>query len=92
MVAADLTSFLPNVTPQVNFVFRDDPSAHIMEIQFMHEKMLLQRKRLGGHNWYACYRTLSELVEVGRLQRGYFSVSFSIKETHDTPTKECAVV
>ena len=54
----------------VNFLFVNDPNKHVMELQFMHEKMLLQRKGLGGHGWYACYRTLSELAEFGKRRHG----------------------
>lgn len=48
----------------VNLVFRDDPAAHVMEVQLCHETMILCRKRLGGHSEYAKYRNCLELKEL----------------------------
>jgi hypothetical protein len=47
----------------VNIVFRADPCQHVCEIQFVHEKLMLARERLGAQNSYAYFRGALELLE-----------------------------
>ena len=48
----------------LNIVRSDDPHQHVCEVQLVHEKMLLLRKQLGGHDAYHRYRTADELLIV----------------------------
>merc|ERR1719291_585084 len=60
---------LSNPTPggwadvMINFTFVEDPNHHLCEIQIFHAKMFLQRKDMGGHEFYGQSRTLSELLD-----------------------------
>jgi len=47
----------------VNFVFTDDPSQHVCELQIMHEKMMTIRADMGAHHDYAQFRGAAELLE-----------------------------
>ena len=47
----------------VNFVFVDDDSKHVCELQLQHESMLLVRKEGGGHEDYNEFRSAFELLE-----------------------------
>jgi len=53
----------------INLRFKDDDNNHICEIQFVHEKLLMQRKGLGGHEAYNFFRSAMELLEThGKLE------------------------
>ena len=47
----------------VNFVFEDDATKHVAELQLQHESMLLVRKEGGGHQDYNEFRSAFELLE-----------------------------
>ena len=47
-----------------NFVLNGDRNKHICEVQFVHVKLLVVRKQLGGHTEYAVLRSAAELREV----------------------------
>ena len=47
----------------VNFVFEDDDTKHVVELQLQHESMLLVRKEGGGHQDYNEFRSAFELLE-----------------------------
>ena len=57
----------------VNFFFVDDPNRHVCELQFIHNKLLHQRKTLGGHQFYAAFRCAYECLELGCLSYGCLS-------------------
>ena len=48
----------------VNLVLVGDASAHVCEVQIVHDKMMLARSGLGGHGPYAKMRAASEILEV----------------------------
>ena len=57
----------------VNFVFVDDESTHVVELQLQHESMLLVRKEGGGHEDYNEFRSAYELLEaVGKEPKDMF--------------------
>ena len=47
----------------VNFIFVNDPSKHIVELQLQHKQMLLTRKEGGAHSAYNTFRSAYELLE-----------------------------
>jgi hypothetical protein len=47
----------------INFVFTDDPTDHVCELQLVHSKMMLVRKNMGAHSSYSFFRTANELLE-----------------------------
>ena len=47
-----------------NIRFPSDEQGHICEIQFVHERMLVVRKQMGGHDEYNYFRSAIELLEV----------------------------
>jgi hypothetical protein len=52
----------------VNFVFLDDPSKHICELQVQHETLLRVRKESNAHEKYNVFRSAFEILEtVGHL-------------------------
>jgi hypothetical protein len=47
-----------------NIRFHSDEEGHICEIQFVHDRMLVVRKQMGGHDEYNYFRSAIELLEV----------------------------
>ena len=57
----------------VNFVFEDDKTEHVVELQLQHESMRLVRKEGGGHDDYNEFRSAYELLEaVGKKPKDHF--------------------
>jgi len=57
----------------VNFVFEDDATKHVVELQLQHENLLLVRKEGGGHKDYNEFRSAFELLEaVGKAPTDAF--------------------
>jgi hypothetical protein len=48
----------------MNIKFKSDNTAHVCEIQFIHEGLLSVRKTCGGHTAYNKFRSALELLEV----------------------------
>merc|ERR1711964_802171 len=48
----------------INLYFTDDVNKHICEIQIFHGLLFFQRQKMGGHEDYAIYRSIDELLEV----------------------------
>lgn len=72
----------------VNLYFRNDPQKHIVEVQFIHEKLLIQRKGVGGHHWYASYRSASEYVEFATLTQKDSKTAARIQEVGELQFEE----
>ena len=47
----------------INFHFVEDKHSHVCELQIVHDSMMLVRRKMGGHNEYAMFRSASELME-----------------------------
>jgi hypothetical protein len=47
----------------INFIFVDDPTQHVCEVQLVHEKLMLVRKEMGAHESYSFFRSALELLE-----------------------------
>jgi hypothetical protein len=47
----------------INFVFADDQSRHVQELQLQHRELVLIRKRWGEDARYADLRVLSEFLQ-----------------------------
>jgi hypothetical protein len=47
----------------INFIFVDDPTQHVCEVQLVHEKLMLVRKNMGAHESYSFFRSALELLE-----------------------------
>ena len=48
----------------INACFPDDEKLHIFELQFVHTKMSVMRKEIGGHHDYKMTRAASEIVQL----------------------------
>ena len=48
----------------VSVEIKGDSSKHVCEVQFVHKSLLAVRKDMGGHDEYAVYRSVAELLEV----------------------------
>ena len=50
--------------------FKDDPNGHVFEIQIHHDVFLSTRKHLGGHDVYAVFRCVLEVLTVAGITVG----------------------
>jgi len=48
----------------LNFVFNDDPNRHICELQLIHNNLMLVRTKMGAHDGYDVFRTVTGLMDV----------------------------
>jgi hypothetical protein len=47
----------------INFLFVDDQSKHICEVQLIHEKLVIARKNMGAYESYPFFRNALDLLE-----------------------------
>ena len=47
----------------INFFFKDDTHAVVVEVQIFHDLMMKARGSLGGHKDYEVYRSIFEIFE-----------------------------
>jgi hypothetical protein len=65
----------------INFVFVEDPSQHVCEVQLVHTKLMLVRQNMGAHSSYAFFRTANELLEATD-STGHWQEETALVELH----------
>ena len=76
----------------VNFVFEDDATKHVVELQLQHNSLLLVRKEGEGHQAYNEFRSAFELLEaVGKAPMDAFEDATTVSDVPETEPTATAV-
>lgn len=59
----------------LNVSFADDPNGVICEVQLIHNKLMLARKGMAGHNDYVAFRAALELQEAVAAKKKFGGAS-----------------